>query len=95
MFREEIKVLDCTIRDGGLMNAHQFSNEFVQRVFQAVNNAGVDFIELGYKADESQFSRNAFGPMKFCSEKDLERIVGINVVVLRWTGFFIYPFSWL
>ncbi|MFQ5443974.1 MAG: nucleoid-structuring protein H-NS, partial [Nitrospinales bacterium] len=26
--------------------------------------------------DESQFSRNDFGPMKFCSEKDLEAIVG-------------------
>ena len=76
MYRKEIKVLDCTIRDGGLMNAHQFSNEFVQRVFRAINKAGVDFIELGYKADESQFSRNDYGPMKFCSEKDLQFIVG-------------------
>lgn len=76
MFRKEIKVLDCTIRDGGLMNAHKFSNEFVRKVFHAVSEAGVDYIELGYKADESQFSRNDFGPMKFCSEKDLEAIVG-------------------
>ncbi|QPJ65879.1 MAG: nucleoid-structuring protein H-NS [Candidatus Nitrohelix vancouverensis] len=76
MFRKEIKVLDCTIRDGGLMNNHQFSDEFVSRVFQVVNAAGVDYIELGYKADESQFSRNEFGPMKFCSEKDIETVVG-------------------
>lgn len=75
-FRPEIKVLDCTIRDGGLMNNHKFSDEMVRRVFKAVNNSGVDYIELGYKADESQFSRSEFGPMKFCSEKDLERIVG-------------------
>ncbi|PIQ96819.1 MAG: nucleoid-structuring protein H-NS [Nitrospinae bacterium CG11_big_fil_rev_8_21_14_0_20_56_8] len=76
MYRKEIKVLDCTIRDGGLMNNHQFSNEFVQRVFQVVNASGVDYIELGYKADESQFSRSEFGAMKFCSEKDLEAVVG-------------------
>ena len=76
MYRKEIKVLDCTIRDGGLMNNHQFEDDSVRRVFNAVNDSGVDYIELGYKADEKQFNREEFGPMKFCSEKDLERIVG-------------------
>lgn len=75
MYRPQIKVLDCTIRDGGLMNNHQFSNELVRKVYQAANEAGVDYIELGYKADESQFDRSQYGPMKFCSEKDLEPIV--------------------
>jgi 4-hydroxy 2-oxovalerate aldolase len=76
MYRKEIKVLDCTIRDGGLMNNHRFENDTVRRVYQAVNESGVDYIELGYKADEKQFDRKEFGPMKFCSEKDLERVVG-------------------
>jgi len=76
MFRKEIKVLDCTVRDGGLMNGHQFSNEFVRKVFLASSAAGVDYVELGYKADESQFNRSDYGPMKFCTEKDLEAIVG-------------------
>lgn len=76
MFRKEIKVLDCTIRDGGLMNAHKFTNDFVSKVFRAVNASGVDYIELGYKADESQFSRADYGPMKFCSERDLAAVVG-------------------
>ena len=76
MFRKEIKVLDCTIRDGGLMNNHLFSDDLVRRVFQAVNKSGVDYIELGYKADENQFKRGEFGPMKFCTEQDLENIVG-------------------
>ena len=75
MYRPEIKVLDCTIRDGGLMNNHKFSTELVRKVYQAANEAGVDYIELGYKADESQFSRSEFGPMKFCSEKDIEEVV--------------------
>ena len=75
MYRQEIKVLDCTIRDGGLMNNHQFSDELVRKVYQAANDAHIDYIELGYKADESQFSRSEFGPMKFCSEKDIENVV--------------------
>ena len=76
MYRQEIKVLDCTIRDGGLMNNHQFSDELVRKVYQSANEASIDYIELGYKADESQFSRSEFGPMKFCSEKDIEKVVG-------------------
>ncbi len=76
MFRKEIKVLDCTIRDGGLMNNHKFDNGMVQRVFTAINNSGVDYMELGYKADEKQFKREEYGPMKFCSEKDLENVIG-------------------
>jgi len=75
MYRQEIKVLDCTIRDGGLMNNHLFSDELVRKVYQSANDAHIDYIELGYKADESQFSRSEFGPMKFCSEKDIEKVV--------------------
>jgi 4-hydroxy 2-oxovalerate aldolase len=75
MYRQEIKVLDCTIRDGGLMNNHLFSDELVRKVYQSANDAHIDYVELGYKADESQFSRSEFGPMKFCSEKDIEKVV--------------------
>ena len=75
MYRKEIKVLDYTIRDGGLMNNHLFTDDFLSAVFQAVNSSGVDYIELGYKADESQFSRSEYGSMKFCSEKDIEKVI--------------------
>ena len=30
-YREEIKVVDVTIRDGGLMNDHQFTDDVVTR----------------------------------------------------------------
>jgi 4-hydroxy 2-oxovalerate aldolase len=75
MYRKEIKVLDCTIRDGGLMNAHKFTNDFVRKVYRAISVSGIDYIELGYKADENQFDRKDYGPMKFCSEKDIEAVV--------------------
>jgi len=50
MYREEIKVLDCTIRDGGLINNHYFTDEFVRAVYQAVSVAGVDYMEMGYRS---------------------------------------------
>ncbi|QPJ63365.1 MAG: nucleoid-structuring protein H-NS [Candidatus Nitronauta litoralis] len=79
MYRPEIKVLDCTIRDGGLMNDHQFSPELVRNVYKAASEAGIDYVELGYKADESQFDRSKFGAMKFCKEEDLkDAIIGVE-----------------
>lgn len=76
MFRPQIKVLDCTIRDGGLINQWQFSDEFVRKVFLALSRAGVDYMEIGYKSSEKYFSRRENGAWKFCTEEDLKRIVG-------------------
>ena len=34
-YRPELKVLDCTIRDGGLINDHAFEDGFVKAVYHA------------------------------------------------------------
>jgi 4-hydroxy 2-oxovalerate aldolase len=77
-FRPELKVLDCTIRDGGLMNDHQFEDSFVKRVYETCVAAGIDVMELGYKADRKLFADSASGAWKFCTEDDMRRIVGEN-----------------
>lgn len=76
MYRPQIKVLDCTIRDGGLINKWQFNNEMVKKVFLSLVHSGVDYMEIGYKSSEKYFSRDENGAWKFCSEDDLKRIIG-------------------
>jgi len=76
MYRPQIKVLDCTIRDGGLNNKWQFSDEIVRKVFLALSAAGVDYMEMGYKSSEKYFSRADHGAWKFCTEEEIKRIVG-------------------
>jgi 4-hydroxy 2-oxovalerate aldolase len=83
MFRPEIKVMDCTIRDGGLMNAWQFGDEFVKAVYDALVKSGIDYMEIGYRSSESAYSREENGPWKFCDDKDLRRIVGDNNTDLK------------
>ncbi len=83
MYRKEIKVIDCTLRDGGLMNNWQFSDEFVKAVYMALVEAGVDYMEIGYLSSETAFSRDEVGPLKFCDKKDLERYVGKNETNLK------------
>ena len=75
-YRPDIKVLDCTVRDGGLCNDHKFDDTFVKRVYNTCVAAGVDYVELGYKSSRRLHKRDEFGLWKFCDEDDLRRIVG-------------------
>ncbi len=75
-YRPQIKVLDCTIRDGGLMNDHHFDDTFVRAVYDADSAGGVDYTEIGYKASKKAFKRSEHGTWKFCDETDMRRIVG-------------------
>ena len=75
-FRPEIKVLDCTIRDGGLMNNHNFEDAFVKAVLEVCVAAGVDYMEIGYKASRKNIKQGEHGCWKYCQEEDIRRIVG-------------------
>ncbi len=74
MYREQIKVLDCTIRDGGLMNNHDFDDRFVRAVFKAVSEAGIDYMEIGYKNSKKLFPGDKYGAWKFCSDEDILKV---------------------
>ena len=74
MYRPEIRVLDCTIRDGGLMNDWRFDKAMVKGIFAGLAEAGIDYVELGYRADKAQFSKDDFGPWRFCDEDDLRDV---------------------
>lgn len=75
MYRPEIKVLDCTIRDGGLINKWQFSDELVRETYRAVCEAGVDYMEIGYKASLDLFDPKEYGKWRFCNEEDVKRVL--------------------
>jgi 4-hydroxy 2-oxovalerate aldolase len=75
MFREKIKVLDCTIRDGGLVNDHHFDLPFVRAVYKALAEAGIDYMEIGYKNSKRLFNPKDFGKWKFCDDDDIKRVI--------------------
>jgi len=74
MFREKIKVLDCTIRDGGLINNHNFDERFVREVYKALSAAGVDYMEIGYKNSKKLFSAKDYGKWKFCEDDVIRKV---------------------
>jgi 4-hydroxy 2-oxovalerate aldolase len=82
-YRSELQVLDCTVRDGGLMNDHGFDDQTVGAVYDACVAAGIDYMELGYKSSKKIFAPTEYGPWKFCAEDDIRRIVGENDTPLK------------
>lgn len=82
-FRPDIKVVDATLRDGGLVNNFGFTEEFVRELYKTNIAAGVDYMEFGYKASKDIFDPKEFGKWKFSSEEDIREIVGDNDTNLK------------
>ena len=77
-YRPEVKVVDATLRDGGLVNDFYFNDDFVKALYLTNIKAGVDYMEFGYKASKEMFDINKFGKWKFSNDEDIRAIVGDN-----------------
>lgn len=82
-YRSSIKVVDATLRDGGLVNEFYFTDEFVRALYESNVKAGVDYMEMGYKASKEMFDQSKFGKWKFCNDDDIRAIVGDNDTNLK------------
>ena len=82
-YRPDIKLLDCTIRDGGLINNHDFDDNFASSVYKTCVAAGVDYVEFGYKASKKIFAPSEFGKWKFCDEDTIRGIVEDNPAPIK------------
>lgn len=69
------KILDCTIRDGGLVNNWDFSIEFVRDLYDSLNAAGVDYMEIGYKNSPKLLKGADAGPWRFLDESFLRDVI--------------------
>ena len=82
-FRPSIKVVDATLRDGGLVNDFYFPEGFAKALYEANVKAGVDYMEFGYKADKEMFDVTKFGPSKFSDDDYIRSVVGDNNTDLK------------
>ncbi len=75
MYREEIKVLDCTVRDGGLINNHYFTDEFVRAVYKSLSEANIDYVEMGYRSSTKYAPPSDYGAWKYCTDEKISQII--------------------
>ncbi len=54
----EIKLLDCTLRDGGYLNDWEFGSDNLVSVFERQTSSGADIIEVGFLDERRTFDIN-------------------------------------
>ncbi len=54
----KIKLLDCTLRDGGYLNDWEFGNSNIVNIFERLVSAGIDIIETGFLDERREFDEN-------------------------------------
>ena len=52
---KDIKLLDCTLRDGGYVNDWEFGHSVIIGTYKRLDAAGVDYIEIGFLDGEKIF----------------------------------------
>ncbi|WP_147531660.1 aldolase catalytic domain-containing protein [Bacillus marasmi] len=72
------KILDCTIRDGGLVNNWDFSIEFVQDLYNGLNEAGVEYMEIGYKNSAKLLNATEPNPWRFLDDDFLKEVIPVK-----------------
>ena len=61
----EIKLLDCTLRDGGYINDWRFGSEAIPDMIEKLQDTGVDILEIGFlKKEPYQEDRTVFNSME-------------------------------
>lgn len=78
MSRDKLRVLDCTIRDGGLVNNWDFSVDFVRDMYRSLSAAGVDYMEIGYKNSPRLLDEPEAGPWRFLDDQFLKEVIPVK-----------------
>ncbi|MDM8209874.1 aldolase catalytic domain-containing protein [Mediterraneibacter glycyrrhizinilyticus] len=66
----EIKILDCTLRDGGYINNWHFGRENIENIIDELEDANIDIIECGFIRDvEFDCNTSVFTSMNQLAER--------------------------
>ena len=81
--RSKIKILDCTLRDGGYYNNWNFQKNLVQQYLDTMSETGIDYIELGFRflKKNSKLGNCAFTKDSFIKSLKIPKKMNIGIMV--------------
>ena len=76
---DNVKILDCTLRDGGYYNNWDFSTNFAKNYLKVLSKTSVNIIEIGFRKPINNIGSGPSGLSKIgkfltSSEKDLSKL---------------------
>ena len=69
---KNIKILDCTLRDGGYYNNWDFSKDVVSDYLKTMSKVGIEYIELGFRSFQT---KNFKGPLWYTTDNYIESLI--------------------
>ena len=66
-----MKILDCTLRDGGYYNNWEFNRELINEYLKVMNNLEIDFVEIGFRFLDNVRTK---GPTAYSDESFLKSL---------------------
>lgn len=80
---KNIKLLDCTLRDGGYVNDWEFGHSNMSSILERLVSADVDIIEIGFLDQRREFDINrSIMPSSECVEKIYGNIDKKNAIIV-------------
>ena len=73
-----MKILDCTLRDGGYVNNWQFSDIFVEEYFRVVNACHIDYVEIGFMNKRAEYASRSVSKYRCLTNSDIVKILPKN-----------------
>ena len=71
MIMKKIKILDCTLRDGGYYNNWNFSKDLINEYLKVMNFINIDYVEIGFRFVDKLKTK---GPCAYTEEKFLRSL---------------------
>ena len=68
----EIKLLDCTLRDGGYLNNWDFGKDAVWDITDQLSDTGVEIVEVGFLRNEPYYENRTV----FSSMEQVKKVIG-------------------
>ena len=79
----KIKILDCTLRDGGYYNNWEFSKQLVNDYLKAVNESGIKNVEIGFRSlkDDKLNGPNFFSTENYINILNVPKNLNLGVMI--------------
>lgn len=78
-----IRILDCTLRDGGYINDFRFGEPIIKKIISKLTKASIDIIECGWlKSDANDKERSLFGSIESIKNVILKKNPNILYVAM-------------
>ena len=83
MKKNKLKVLDCTLRDGGYYNNWNFSIHLINKYLKVMSDIKVDYVEIGFRSLERKEFRGpcAYTTDQFLNDLKIPKTLKVGVMI--------------